>query len=84
MKKILLIVGLVILISSFTFQWSGGDHKAENVNVIDVRTVMVKGHEYVVASQSQGYKQGGGVAIVHSESCPICYSFKNKLNQSKK
>ena len=88
MKKNLLVGVLVILIiallSSFTYQWDGGNYKRNSggsINVIDVRTVMVKGHEYIVASQSQGYHQGAGVSIIHSETCPICHGYRNSLSK---
>ena len=77
---------MIALFSSFTYQWNGGDHKNNggSINVIDVRTIMVKGHEYIVASQSQGYHQGAGVSIIHSESCPICHAYINRLTNKMK
>jgi hypothetical protein len=42
------------------------DIKLEDYDV-DIRTVNIKNHEYIVATSYVG--RGGGVGIIHSESC---------------
>ena len=68
MKKIILLLGVLMLFGCHQHQNEPGIGKKERITVkrgwSEIYTVNIKGHEYVVY---EGWKQGG---IVHSESCP--------------
>lgn len=54
----------IMLLSSFTYRSLVNNH------AVDVRTVNVDGHKYVVASSyATDPCRPGGVALVHAESC---------------
>lgn len=67
MKKYFLIfglIGIVLLISSFTLKTNNGETEVDVV----VRTI--EGHRYIIATNiSYRSSRPGGIAIVHAESC---------------
>ena len=67
MKKYILIfslIGIVLLLTSFTFSTNNGRTEVDVV----VRTI--EGHRYIITT-NRCYESGrpGGIAIIHAESC---------------
>lgn len=67
MKKIFLIfglIGIVLLITSFTLKSNNGK------NEVDVVVRTIEGHRYIITTNYSFYSgRPGGVAIIHAESC---------------
>ena len=67
MKKNFLIfslIGIVLLLSSFTFRTNG------DRNEVDVVIKTIEGHRYIIATNYSYYAgRPGGIAITHAESC---------------
>lgn len=79
MKKYFLIfglIGIVLLISSFTLKTNNGETEVDVV----VRTI--EGHRYIIATNiSYRSSRPGGIAIIHAESCN-CKKNINKITMA--